>query len=375
MAQSYLLLVFDLVEYSKHNDTQQETYFTDVQDFVRETLVRRNLESDSIVKICTGDGMYIGVENNDSNLKALIDFTLDLYLWGKSDNKYLFRTALDVGNVTIKTDITENKNIVGSAINDLSRISGAGDKSSIVIGHKLYQEKFANTDNCFGIPFKHICESYVYDKHDFPHCFHSLIFIRDGEEFGSTTPLRINYKNHVYSKEYPKEERKEYFYKKLENAKDVVFYGIVNKGTLDSIKQISLEKDKKTLIRVIYAADGLEAQINEFMNCADKNDFRIKHQSIENIKIWYKTVKSDFPLLEVKLYEYDKMPLFGASFVDFEKKGGFIHFSQYLPGLNQKDDPYIEVEWNTEQEPPLFKTYSELLRNIVLRELNPISID
>lgn len=371
MAESYLLLVFDLVEYSKHNNTQQETYFSEVQEFVRNTLVSRNLENASTVKICTGDGMYIGVKNNDSNLKSLIEFTIDLYQWGDSKG-YLFRTALDVGNVSIKTDITGNKNIVGSAINDLSRISGAGDKNSIVIGHTLFKEKFENSDDCFGIPFKSICESCIYDKHNFPHIFNSVVFIRAEKEYGSYTTLRINYKNHIYSTEYPKEERKAYFYSKLKNAEEVVFYAIVNGGTLDSIKHINLEKGKKVKISVIYAADNLEVAINNFMHSTEKNDFNDKHKSIGEIRNWYNTIKNDYPLVQLKIFEYEKMPLFGGSFVDFRKKGGFIHFSQYLPGLHQKETPYIEVEWNTEQEPPLFKTYSELLRNQILPELKLI---
>ncbi|SEQ44388.1 hypothetical protein SAMN04487977_104260 [Treponema bryantii] len=372
MAVSYLLLVFDLVEYSKHNNTQQETYFIEVQNFVRNTLINRNLENNSTVKICTGDGMYLGVENNDSNLKSLIEFTLDLYQWGESKG-YLFRTAIDVGNVSIETDINNNKNIVGSAINDLSRISGAGDKKSIVIGHTLFKEKFENSNDCFGIPFKNICQSCVYDKHNFPHIFNSVIFIRNKKEYGSDTVLRINYKNHVYSSEYPKEERKNYFYSKLKNAEEVVFYAIVNKGTLDSIKQINLEKNKSIRISVIYAADNLETSINTFMHSTYKNDFNDKAKSIEEIKNWYNSIKKDYPSVELKLFEYEKMPLFGASFVDYQKRGGFIHFSQYLPGLYQKEDPYIEVEWNTEQEPPLFKTYSELLRNQILPELKLIN--
>ncbi len=376
MASSYLLLVFDLVEYSKHNDTQQETYFTEVQTFVKKTLKKRNLESKKTVKICTGDGMYIGVENNDANLIALINFTLDLYDWGNnSKGKYLFRTAIDVGNITLKTDITGNKNIVGSTINDLSRISGAGDKGSIIIGHELFKEKFTNSDNCFGIPFKNICESYVYDKHNFPHLFNSLVFTREYKEYGSNEILRINYKNHVYSTEYPKEERKQYFFKKLEHAEEVVFYAIINGGTLNSIKQIQLSKERKLKITVIYAADSLQTQINSFMNCADKNDFKVKHNSINEITEWYKSIKSDYPLVELKMYEYDDMPLFGASFVDYKKKGGFIHFSQYLPGLHQKEDPYLEVEWNTEQEPPLFKIYSELLRKNILSKVKQIEIN
>lgn len=371
MAVSYILLVFDLVEYSKHNDTQQEIYFSELQNFVSNTLISRNLESESTVKICTGDGMYIGVENNDSNLKSLIDFTLDLYQWG-FDKEYIFRTAIDVGNVTIKEDITGNKNIVGSSINDLSRISGAGDKGSIVIGHALFKQKFSNTDNCFGIPFKNICESYIYDKHNFPHTFNSVVFTRNNIKYGSEEVLRINYKNHVYSKEFPKDERKKYFYSKLQNAEEVVFYAIVNGDTLNSIKQIKLQKNKKVKITIIYASDNLENQINNFMHNIEKNDFKVKQKSIKEITDWYDSIKTDFPLVEVKLYEYETMPLFGGSFVDYNKKGGFIHFSQYLPGLHQKEDPYIEVEWNTEQEPPLFKIYSELLRNQILPTLNPI---
>ena len=372
LAESYLLLVFDLVEYSKHNDTQQEIYFSEIQDFVRNSLFRLKLESESTVKICTGDGMYIGVKNTNTNLKALLDFTIDLYEWGFT-KEYLFRTAIDVGNVSIKNDITGNKNIVGSAINDLSRISGAGDKSSIVIGSELFKQKFHNTDNCFGISFKNICESCIYDKHNYPHIFHSIVLIRGTKEFGSTKTLKINYKNHVFSTEYPKEERKDYFFKKLENSEEVVFYAIVNEGTLESIKKINLAEDRRLKITIIYASDNLEAPINDFMHSIEKNDFRAKHKSINEIKEWYNTIKPNYPLVELSLYEYDKMPLFGASFVDYKKKGGFIHFSHYLPGLHQKDDPYIEVEWNTEQESPLFKTYSELLRNQIFPSLKKIN--
>ena len=109
-------------------------------------------------------------------------------------------------------------------------------------------------------------------------------------------------------------------------------------------------------------------QLNDEYN----NDFNDKTKSIEEIKKWYNSIKKEYPAVELKIYEYETMPLFGASFVDYKKKGGFIHFSQYLPGLHQKGDPYIEVEWNTEQEPPLFKTYSELLRNQILPNLKSI---
>lgn len=372
---SLFIVNIDLVGYSKKTEPEQCMFAEDFHSKILEIISNMNIQEPILIP--TGDGIFLGYENSDStkDFMTAIDFVFEIKKW--ADKKNLkFRTAINCGSVNIlEKDVNGNRNIVGNLINDTARIISAGEEDAVII-HKDYYEKFIRGDKkTIGkYYFEKIDSGTVLDKHHYTHICYSVTISEGDIVVGNTNPLKLNYMTQICSSDIPKSENlKNSFQKRIGSASEVVFYGIYNPTTVESIKKIDCSDNRKINVTVVYAADKLKDKIRKFFGSdKEKLDPSNKKKSIASIREYCKGK----PNITLSLKEYSELSTFGASLVDFNASGkGFMHISNYLQGVVPDKTPYFELEYLTERMPFLYKFYLDFFHNNILPKLNDIPMD
>ena len=370
------IIDLDLVNYSTTSGIKQSDFFVDFQSQI--ILILKSLKIRNCIKIPTGDGMILGIPENDIKTTFIkcTDFVIRLTNWAK-EHSYSFRAAINYGNACIIKDVNHNKNLVGNLINDTARIISAGDSGAIIIHENVYKECLRSEiayikEHDFSI----FDEATVLDKHHFTHHVYSLHITYGGKTYGSNNKIHLNYITQVEAPDIPKDENlKNIFFERIKKATEITFYGIYNPSVSSTLKNLDVSDSRKVKVTVIYAADSLEDNIRDFFGSStDKLDFSNKQKSIDDVKSWLNSLPSGHNV-NLKLFEYDFMPNFGASFIDSDISGkGFIHISNYLRGVLPKDTPYFELNYHANKMPFLYKFYYEHFKNILGTALKEIKI-
>jgi hypothetical protein len=380
MTGSYIIIFLDLVDYSTNNEPIQLEMFKKMQREIHHVLYDEIYKKTCIL-IPTGDGMIIGLKNSGvESFKLTLSTLTDILEWS-NNNGYSFRSALHVGSVNVVKDINKHENLVGNLINDTSRIVSSGDTGSIVVSKYFFEEFLRKKELKVGIEyniddtysFTLIDEGNIFDKHTYVHSIYSILISKKGVVFGSEKPFRSNFFTRIYSDEYPKTDNlKEKFNEKINSSSNVIFYGIYNKSVPDILKHINVNKHRKVSITVIYAADDLEREISDYFTGYDQN-LHTKHESMKKTKEFFNEHKLK-DNITLKLFEYNIIPSFGASFIDVEDQGdGFMHISNYIRGIVPSKTPYFELEWKLQKQQPLYKFYADYFKNVIMPNLAEIN--
>lgn len=381
MAESYIIIFVDLVDYSTNNEPIQVSFFRNFQREINHILYEEIIDGNCVL-IPTGDGMIIGIKNNEGiAFINSIRVVCDLFKWSEN-TRYSFRIALHVGDVNTLYDVNRNKNLIGNLINDASRILSAGDSDSIIISDTFYNRYLRSKNTRIGVEYN-INEKYsfylvdegtVVDKHNYVHNIFSILLKESNIEYGCSNKINSNYYTRIYADEYPKKENLEKeFLNRVSVCSSILFYGIYNQTVPRIIENIEINEKRKVSINILYAGDDIKSLITEyFKSNVQKLDIATKVESIQLINKWH----SSHPYKEqinLKLFEYHEMPSFGASFVDINNQGnGFIHISNYLRSIVPDKTPYFEIEWKTKSMPHIYKYYHSYLNDIVIPNLTII---
>lgn len=366
----------DLVNYSTTSGIRQADFFVDFQSHIVSIL--KSLKIRNCIKIPTGDGMIIGIPANDTKTSFIncADFIIKLTDWSH-ENAYSFRTAVNYGVANIIKDVNNNKNLVGNLINDTARIISAGDADAVIIHDNVYKECLrSETVSVEKYEFSIFDEATVLDKHHFTHRVYSLNINCDSKTYGSNNKIHLNYITQVESPGVPKDENlRNSFFERVKTATEIIFYGIYNPSVCNTLKNLNFSDGRKISINVIYASNSLKETIKDFFCCStDKLDFSNKAMSIADLKSWFDSLPKGHNI-SLKLFEYDTMPDFGASLIDYDISGkGFIHISNYLRGVQPKDTPYFELNYHADKMPFLYKFYYDYFKNILGTSVKEIEL-
>jgi hypothetical protein len=379
--ESYIIIFLDLVDYSLKPEPDQMKLFAEMQRGIYHVLYHE-ITSEECILIPTGDGMIIGLKNlGEVSFKNSLRIVVDITEWAQNNN-CCFRTVLHVGVLNVVKDINKNRNMIGNLLNDASRMLAGGEAKSIVVSKEYFDSFLGKKHLQIGIEqkiddnysFTILDEGSIADKHG---CIHNILIttLTNGDKvFGAETRITSNFYTRIYADDYPKKENlKESFSEKLRNCSDVVFYGIYHKTLPDILSNIIINNYKNINITAIYAADILEQRIENYFVNYDQSLID-KKQSIESLIKFRENHKFKDNIV-LRILEYDKMPSFGASFVDVDQQGcGFMHISNYIRGIVPDKTPYFELEWKFSKQQSLYKFYADYYREKIKPFLKEVKV-
>lgn len=375
MSETSILIYFDLVGYSKNNEIIQVDFFKGFQKELHHLLYDEIMASEQkAILIPTGDGMIIGLKENEKNDRYLraIEIVIKVFKWSEK-NKVGQRCAIHVGSVNRLRDINRQDNIIGNTINDAARMLGGADDGSIVVSKDFFYKYLRSSEWTIGIEyilpndymFTLLDEDVVIDKHSEVHTVFSIeLKDKDGYKCGGEGRILSKYDFTIYSKEYPKlKNMEERFFSIVRNGEDINLVGIYHPNTPKILDNIYAKGNKIVTLNIYYAADSLREEIKAFFGSDSGNlDFTNKEKSISEVKEWQEKY-SGKEYVNLNIFEYQAVIPLGAATVDINTYGkGFIHVSNYLKGVRPEDTPYIELMWKTRKTTPLYAFYSNYLK-------------
>ncbi|MBF0323404.1 MAG: hypothetical protein HQL62_10790, partial [Magnetococcales bacterium] len=86
---------------------------------------------------------------------------------------------------------------------------------------------------------------------------------------------------------------------------------------------------------------------------------------ISRWKTWLSLWKTDHPRCDVRLKLFKHPPYFGASLIDWEQMGGFIHVSPYVWGKEARECPGYDLEWGGSRSSPAYRAYIDGLTELI----------
>jgi len=263
-------------------------------------------------------------------------------------------------------------------------LSGAND-GSIVISKEFYEKylkRFASNSNTI-IPindifsFNLIDEDSVIDKHGYEHFIYSIVLYKENVAYGIESKILNKYFTNIYSTEYPKKENfYNSFIEKVKHCDSLVLFGIFHPSTINILKNIDTNANKEIHVDIFYASDILLDEIKNFFKTnIDELNIKSKKQSLQDITTWYRQHPNK-KNIKLRIFEYQMFYPFGFSMINGNiPKKGFIHFSNYILGVLLEHTPYVEVEWKTNNMPPIYKFYHDYINSIVVKQKNIIKLD
>jgi len=383
--ENHIIINLDIVGFSIKSEKEQVKLFTLLQKEVYFHFYDYfHNENPTAVMIPIGDGMIISINDNlddchsDNLISDVLKMIISLNEWEKNHNTK-FKYAIHSGVITGILDINKNPNIVGHAINNSARlINGALDGELIV--SKEFIDRYFNAapkegesyniiNNQTKIEYKIILneEGIIIDKHGKGHQAYATSIYEAEKEIIRSEYIKTKYDEKVYHNKYPKDENlKEEFLKYLKISNKAIFYGVYFPKGKDILKSILESKSLKEIIFYVASAD-LEDELNINYNTFEKNDNSLESKTINQFINDVKEIKKgDLKEIDIKIYEYRKLPTFGFSMLDpdtFEK--GYIHISHYFPNVLPKDNPYMNLKLNTTEPNSIYKLYKEKIEEFL----------
>lgn len=372
MTESFIVVYLDLIGYSKNNEPIQVSLFKNFQRTIHKLLYDEVLATDCVF-IPTGDGIIAGIKNTDvvgGSYKQAFELVSGVFDWTKT-NKCDVRCSIHAGDVNILKDINRHDNIVGNTINDAARILNGANDGGIVISKTFFEKFLRQAGMTIGCKYKIddkwsftlTDEDIVLDKHSFEHNIYNFVLYKEGKTYGNLEKILSKFYTNIYSTDYPKSQNlKEQFLGRVAGSSELDFVGIFHPSLPTILSNVKMATERKLNVCIYYAADALFNTVDHFFGSREGNlSPNNKAESIQKVLEWH----DNHPFrssVKLSIFEYSEFLPFGVSMVDKGFSGkGFIHVSHYVPRIIPAETPYIEMEWKTNNMPPIYYFYYDYL--------------
>jgi hypothetical protein len=328
-----------------------------------------NLKPEQLLCLPTGDGAaltFIHVDGDPKwTIETIVDIIFDLQTWAhkfsqKDESELKLRIGVHVGPVEMFNDINDRPNVCGSAINTAQRVMDAAHPRQVLFSedavehyigkesatwkisaqrHKLYR---------IGGPFE------VHAKHGKSLWVYRLLPDGIKGDGWSNEDPEIKFWLSVSPSPAPKPIVGE-FAERLSKAKDVALVQLTGERLLSALKNgdAKFSDDLRRLWvflphhrHCVTPTGKLNQKLVSKLNRLTKEWRRLAS-----------SMRKRQPKAEIEVREYQSPPYFGASFLDWEERGGFVHISPYIWGVEAAQCPGFNINWVGSNPLPLYRTY------------------
>lgn len=365
-----IILFCDIVAFSKSSSADQAKLINDLSHFTNKKLKKNCIKKPA--KIPTGDGFALICFGTD--VKNILTLSFELHEWA-CKQKQEMRIGINGGSVSEIRDINRNKNYAGYEINKTQRIMDAASGKQTLISSDLKRDKFG-TENAF--TFGEFQASFseelqVLVKH-YVNVSVCKVLLEDGGSIGYQgdkdpvskdaiviTPTLLN---------KPIEGS---FFDQLGSAEEIAFIQLNGSRLLSALNKKNILLDNQKLKRLWVCMPNPDSPIikkgyyEKIINQNQDLDFKKIIEEWKTYLLFLKKSKSD---LDVKLFMFDDIEYFGASFINWNKKNGKIHVSPYIWDTNATECPGFDLEWKANEPSDVYRRYQDGLNYLYQKSQN-----
>jgi len=373
------IMFIDVVDFSKNpNDRQRElvdSLTTEVMYSIR-SLMDPPMENPHVVAMPTGDGMalaFLHKANQPWDISTIMSLICRIQQWAKSeDGSVSLRIGIHSGEVEFITDINHKPNICGDTINYAQRVMDAANPKQVLFSDTAFRQYIGSNTSYYSrpplAPDKAIFEGpiEVQAKHGMRMLVYKMTLDPPREWLSNEDPISKNLIT-VKLTTLPKEIIGS-FSDKIKSANEIALIQLTGDRFLKAFKEGNISFSEELKRFLVFMPNP---KLYEAMNL--KKPFPVKETLEQFIQTWrdfFTSIKSQYPYAALKLGLMEEPPSFGASFINWEKQGGKIHVSPYIPGTPAKNCPGYDIEWVGQNASPVYSAYVAGLRYLDLSAAN-----
>ncbi|MBV6342110.1 adenylate/guanylate cyclase domain-containing protein [Candidatus Magnetobacterium casense] len=384
-----LVVFVDIVGFSTVSVENQKKVVTVMDRQVVQPILGTLRKQKKVLILPTGDGMAVCFPVCKEGLRRVRKIHLSmlaaLLRWAERHNleagkPVQMRIGLHYGPVTLLNDFNGRLNSFGDTINMAARVMNAADKGQILL-HEDYVHRFLGEERNSSVRTR-IPGVNGRGKR-------TSITLQSGEEVevnvkhGVVIPVRparllidglamCEHKNidppessrHiVVTLSPPGKPIVGKFSDRLSSAQEIAFIQLTGDRLIEK-----LEKGDTTLSRELRKLWVLMPH-GDIVRSLDGHEGKIRIDKLEKCvarwTAWLKQWQKQHPNCDVRLKLFKHPPYFGASFIDWEQPGGFIHVSPYIWGAPATTSPGYDMEWIGCRKSPTYQAYIDGLMELL----------
>ena len=364
------IVFIDIVGFSKcPSHVQRElvdTMTTEVVSKLR-SLINPPMETAHVVAMPTGDGMvlaFLHKANKPWNHSTILSFIYHMQLWASvkviQGEAVSLRIGVHVGQVEFITDINQKPNICGDTINYTQRVMDAANPRQVLFSDSAFREYIGTATSTYtdppystdsGAEFEGPIE--VHAKHGMRMLVYKMMLNPARGWWSNDDPVSKDLMT-VSLTTLPKEIVGS-FSERVESAEDIALVQLTGDRFLEefSAGHIKLSSDLRCLLVFMPSVEA-------YSSLHIPTPYPIVEYVNECIQKWLgflTRIKDQYQNATLKLGLFEEPPYFGASFLNWKRKGGRIHVSPYIWGISAPSCPGYELEWVDEHASPVYTAY------------------
>ncbi len=373
----------DIVGFSRKPTAVQkslvESFTKEVFEELRPVLKPSNRKQAALA-LPTGDGMAVVFLHGSSvawNLSTILHliFRLQKWAWLKSkpSKPVSLRIGVHTGAVEILKDINNRPNFCGDTVNYAQRVMDSGGPGQVLFSDTAYRHYIGLEETkLFEAPFsgqlmaQFIGPIEVYAKHQLQIPVHKLILNPQQKWWSNADPIGKNIVP-ISLTPLPKEIAGS-FSDRLKTASDIAFIQLTGDRFLKGYDEGKIKFSKGLKRFLVFMPDP---EIYKRMNVTrEYATSKFINACVKKWKIFLRTLRSKYPKAEIKLGLFKEPPYFGASFIDWERRGGVIHVSPYVWNIVASECPGYDLLWIGNEPSPVFRAYVKGLNYLSFATVN-----
>ncbi len=380
------ILFSDIVGFSTKPSIEQRRLVTSLTNEVVykiRSLLNPPMGTPDVLAMPTGDGMalaFLHATDQQWDRATLLGLIWSLQQWAnneRTENGLVdLRIGVHVGPVEFVTDINQNPNICGDAINFTQRVMDSANPRQVLFSDTAFREHIGLAEPAYSTaPFSKTCKAMfegpveVHAKHGLQLLVYKMVLSPEQEWWSNEDPISKDLMT-VSLTPLPKEIAGS-FGERLGIAKEIAFILLTGERFLDIYKNGDITFSTSLERFWVFIPDPTNYSHLHLHPVRASSQFT--NECIERWKKLFAELNTKYKNADFKLGLFKEPPYLGASYTNWERPGGRVHISPYVWSVDAPNCPGYELEWLGRRPSPIYESYVKGLHYLNSQTTNALS--
>ena len=363
------IVFVDIVSYSIKPASVQKQLVESLTSIVKgeiEAFTKPPRKAPELIPIPTGDGLalaFIHAEESKLDLATVLQLIIKMEIWAVDQTQEGYtdislRIGVHDGTIEYITDINDNINICGDAINYAQRVMNAADSNQVLFSDTAFRLYVGDNNPQIletALSDKTTVEFStdaieVFAKHDQRIPVHIMaVSLADKVELSKSIP-QSSYYQVVSLTKLPKEITGP-FADQLKTSSKIALIQLTGERFIREYKAGNIHLSNKLQRFWVFMPDP------DSLPPSRKSEKEAQPKFIMEWKDLLSQIAKEYRWADLKLGLFKDSACLGASFLDWDKPEGRIHVSPYIWGVHTVECPGFDLQWVGRVQSAIYESY------------------